>query len=56
MKELRCKKCNRLLAKYNGEIEIVCKICSKTNRVTTEFKHTIENYTPKVNKRYNPNK
>ena len=44
MKELRCKKCNRLLGKYTDEVEIVCKHCKKTNRVTKEFKHTIENF------------
>ena len=47
MKELRCKKCDRLLGKYTDEVEIVCKHCKKTNRVTKEFKHTIENFVSK---------
>ena len=48
MKELRCKKCDRLLGKYNGEVEIVCKHCKKTNRVTHVNRHVIEDFKPRV--------
>ena len=31
MKELRCKKCNKLLAKYSGDIQSKCPRCKTMN-------------------------
>jgi len=38
IKELRCSECNKLMAKYsepNGELEIKCSRCKKTNSFMT---------------------
>lgn len=32
MKELRCKKCGKLLAKGSGEVEIKCNRCKTVTR------------------------
>lgn len=32
LKEIRCKKCNKLLAKIKGKVEIKCTRCSTLNR------------------------
>ncbi len=31
--EVRCNKCNKLLAKLKGEIEIKCTRCNEINRI-----------------------
>ena len=31
MKELRCSKCNKLLAKFEGDIEVKCPRCKTIN-------------------------
>jgi len=36
MKELRCKKCNKLLGKVDGEYEIKCNRCKEMNTSSDE--------------------
>lgn len=36
--DARCFKCNKLLAKVNGEAEIVCPRCGGLNSVNTDFR------------------
>ena len=31
--DARCRKCNRLLGKFNGQAEIKCPKCGKINRI-----------------------
>lgn len=33
LEEIRCKKCNKLLAKIKGIIEIKCSRCSEINKL-----------------------
>lgn len=33
LKEVRCKKCNKLLAKAKGTVEIKCSRCNEINKV-----------------------
>lgn len=33
LEEIRCKKCNKLLAKIKGTIEIKCSRCSEINKI-----------------------
>lgn len=33
LKEHRCKKCNRMLGKFNGQAEIKCPKCGEVNRI-----------------------
>jgi LSD1 subclass zinc finger protein len=45
MRELRCKKCYKLLAKYDGGVEVKCPICKTLNRITHTLTHSFEQTT-----------
>lgn len=38
MKELRCKKCNKLLARYNGHVEVKCSRCKTINEYSYNYR------------------
>jgi phage FluMu protein Com len=40
LKDLRCIKCDKLLAKYNGIIEVKCPVCNEYTHSNPDVEYT----------------